>query len=257
MSIHSSLSTENASSLAQCYLPADIAVFLQPFIETAQTALTDDLLSLTLFGTAASGELRPESDVNVLVVLKRWQRERVDRLRESLRTAAAAIRLAPLFVMISELEEASLAFAEKFSAMHRRRHVLFGEDVIATLTIPRAALIAREKQVLLNLCLRMRNGYLHRSLRPEQAALLLAEAAGPLRGAAATLVELHGRVATKPKVALENWATKGGERWVQALTVMSDARQHKKFAAQASSDALFIIIEVTQALHAAFAALGE
>lgn len=210
-----------------------------------------------MFGTGASGELRPDSDVNVLVVLHRWQRDRIDQLREPLRIATAAINLAALFIMEVKLSEASIAFAEKFSDMRRRRCVLAGKDVITELVISRSAIIAREKQVLLNLILRLRNGYLNRSLRSEQAAALLADAAGPLRGSAATLAELEGWM-TEPKTALVSLVDKSGESdWIQALMIMSDVRQHKVFAANSAPDALFHIIALTEWLHAAFVALAE
>jgi hypothetical protein len=115
----------------------------------------------------------------------------------------AAVRLSVMFLLDTEVEAAATAFAAKFADIRNRRRVLFGTDPFARLTIPRAAEIARLKQVLLNLALRLRASYVERSLREEQLARVAADTAGPLRAAAAALLELEGKPATSPRAALE------------------------------------------------------
>jgi predicted nucleotidyltransferase len=172
---------------------------LQLFVDTAKTALEDDLQAVVLFGSAAEGQLRPMSDVNLLLVLKRFDRVRVDRLREPYRTARATIRLGAMFVLETELPNAMACFAVKFVDIVARHRVLWGPDPFAGLAIERVDVIRRLEQDLLNLRLRLRQSYVLTSLREEQLSVAIADAAGPLRVAAAALLGLEGRKAESPK----------------------------------------------------------
>ena len=187
-------------------LPDHVRQVLGSFVEAARGAFGEELRSLVLFGSAAEGRLRPSSDVNVLVLLSAFDRSKADKLRESLRTAHAAIRLSAMFLLKAELPAAIEAFAVKFGDIARRHHILHGDDPFSATTVPRAAAITRLKQTLLNLTLRMREAYIARGLREEQMVAAIAEMAGPLRACAATLLELQGRAVASPKEALETVA---------------------------------------------------
>src|SRR6185436_3140946 len=169
----------------------------------AKGAFESDLVSVVLFGSAAEGKLRATSDVNILLVLRRFEQPRADRMREPLRLAHAAVQLNAMFVLEGELAAANEAFAVKFADIQARHRVLFGSDPFAGLGTPRDALIRRLRQVLLNQQLRLRERYVMLSLREEQLARVIADAAPPLRASAASLLQLEGRPAAAPKAALE------------------------------------------------------
>ena len=63
-------------------LPSEVAKSLDAFVDSARTALSPDLASIVLFGSAAEGRLRATSDVNVILVLARFDPTRVDQVRE-------------------------------------------------------------------------------------------------------------------------------------------------------------------------------
>ncbi len=109
-------------------LPEPVGAALEEFVEAARGAFGADLRSVVLYGSAAEGRLRPTSDVNVILVLDRFDRAAADRLRGPLGTARAAIELAVMFLLTAEVRPASEAFAAKFADVRRRRRVLFGED---------------------------------------------------------------------------------------------------------------------------------
>jgi predicted nucleotidyltransferase len=173
-------------------LPAPVATVLSAFLATARDALSDDLVSAVLFGSAADGRLAPTSDVNLLLVLRTFAPEKIARLRDALLTAEAAIKLRVMFLMEDELPAAAEFFAQKFADILRRHRTVLGKDVLATLAIPRRAEIFRLRQILLNLVLRLREGFAARGHRSEQASRILADALGPLRAACATLLALEG-----------------------------------------------------------------
>lgn len=71
-------------------LPLHVQRVLRDLVTEAEAGLGPDLHSVTLFGSAAEGRLRPTTDVNVILVLAAFKRARADRLREPLRWAHAA-----------------------------------------------------------------------------------------------------------------------------------------------------------------------
>ncbi len=176
-------------------LPEEIQRHLDLFVAAAQTAFGDDLAAAVLFGSAADGQLRATSDVNLLLLLKRFTPPAADALRGPLRMAHAAIDLQVMFLLESELTQAADAFAVKFADIIARHRVLLGNDPFASLHTSRDAVLRRLRQVLLNQQVRMRERYMLFSLNEEQLAGAIADAAGPLRSAAASLAQLDGKPA--------------------------------------------------------------
>ncbi len=238
-------------------LPPEVSRVLDDFLARAREALGSDLESAVLYGSAAEGALRPTSDVNVLLVLAAFDRAKVDGLRDAYRMAQAAVRLSAMFLLKDEIAPATQAFAQKFADVLRRRRVLYGADPFAGVAIPRAALIARLVQVLLNLTLRLRAAYVERSLREEQVARAIADAAGPLRTCAASLLELEGRPALSPREALRTLAATFGEgEWAPVLARISEARERQLLPPGVAPDTLLRLIELTRLMRRRVLALG-
>jgi predicted nucleotidyltransferase len=206
-------------------LPQEVRSGLEAFVAATRAALGDDVISITLFGSAAEGRLRATSDVNVALVLKRFDTARIDGLREALRFAHATIGLETMFLLASEVSAARDAFAVKFLDIEHRHRVLYGSDPFQSLGVEREAILRRVKQVLLNLTLRLRERYATVSLREEQAARVVADAAGPLRASAMALLKLEGRSADTPRAALEIVARETGEDFGNDLVQISNVRE--------------------------------
>ncbi len=227
-------------------LPVEVQRGLGAFVKAAQSAWGDDLSAVVLFGSAAEGRLRATSDVNVLLVLRRFSREQADALREPLRTARAAIRLGAMFVLPEELPAVVEAFAVKFEDILSRHRVLYGADPFAGLEVPRSAAISRLRQVLLNLRLRLRERYALVSLREEQLATVVSEISGPLRSCAATLLGLEGTASESPKAALEALVADLGEpRFAEALGRISEAREKGALAVGVAGPLVFDLMDLT------------
>jgi predicted nucleotidyltransferase len=231
-------------------LPADVSRALDAFVQEAQAALGDDLVSLVLFGSAAEGRMRATSDVNVIVVLRRFAPERIDAVREPVRLAHAAIKLEAMFILESEIGEAAESFAVKFGDMVARHRVLCGRDVLAGLAPSRDAMRIRVRQILLNFVLRTRERYVLTSLREEQLAALVADCAAPLRAAAEIILRLEGRPAPSPKEALERVAAElEPQDWQGVLGDLSNARENGKLAPGIGAPATLRLIELGEALR--------
>lgn len=238
-------------------LPAQVSEELERLVEASRAALGEDLQAIVLYGSAAEGRLRATSDVNLVFVLRRFERGRVEALREALRTARAAVGAAPMFLLASELPDAADAFAVKFADLLRRRRVLHGEDPFAGLVVPRDAQLRRLRQVLLNQLLRMRERYAVAGLREEQLARALADAAGPLRAAAATVLELEGHPAPGAREALEQVVRELGEpALLTALAAMSRAREQGLLPPGEAAPAFLSMLAVAGRLRERAARLG-
>ena len=238
-------------------LPDVVARVLDDFVAATREAFGDDLVSVVLFGSAAEGALRATSDVNLIVILRAFDRARADAVRDAARVAHAAAGLRAMFLLREEVEQAAAAFAQKFADVRRRHRVLWGEDPFARLAVPRAALAARTNQVLLNLALRLRAQYVERSLHEEQLVSVVAEAAAPLRTAAAAIVELEGGPALAPKEALRRLApTLRAPGWETTLARVSEARETRALAPGVAGETTLALADLAQRLRARLAALG-
>jgi predicted nucleotidyltransferase len=241
-------------------LPATVARVLDGLLGAARAGLGDDLRSVVLFGSAAAGQLRATSDVNVIFVLARFEASRIDGLRDAFRAAHAAAKLQPMFLLEGEIEAAVESFAVKFADVLRRRRVIFGPDPFAQVTLSRALEISRLKQVLLNLALRLRERYVMSSLREEQAARIVADAAGPLRSFAAALLELEGRPAPSPKEALVTIAqtlpAPPSAPWSDVLGQLSSAREGRALPDGVAGTTVLRLVDLALALRARAGGLG-
>jgi hypothetical protein len=232
-------------------LPENVARSLTSFVGSAVAAFGSDLKSAILYGSGAEGRLRAASDVNLLLVLSSFDAAKAEAIRQPFAAAHAAIQLTAMFLLESEFEPATIAFGQKFSDMLRRHRLLYGRDPFEGAHIPRAAVILRLKQVLLNLTLRLRESYVERGSTPERVSALIADSAGPLRSCAATLLELESKPALHPKEALVQFVSGFGEpHWEEMLAHISDARERKPLSAATADQTLFRLIELAARLRA-------
>jgi len=206
-------------------LPPHVQDNLDLFLKEAKKAFGSELVNASLFGSAAEGRLRATSDVNLILVLKSFAPAQVDSLREPLRIAHAAIQLSVMFLLESELTQASDAFAMKFHDILDRHKVLHGPDVFSQIKISRVSILDRLRQVLMNLTLRLRERYALVSLREEHLVPILADAVGPIRAAAATILDLEKGQRLAPKDALASLAQALPGKWDALLADFSVARE--------------------------------
>jgi predicted nucleotidyltransferase len=209
-------------------LPDHVRAALEDFIAAAVRASGENLRSAILFGSAAEGQLRPTSDVNLILVFGEARLAELERLRGDLSFAHAAIGLEVMFLEAAEINVAAQAFAVKFTDILSRHRVLHGSDAFARLKISREATLNRLRQVLVNLTLRLRERYALIGARQEQLSLVIADASGPVRACAAAVLGLEGKHAASPKEALEILAPRlpGGD-WTGLLTNVSSARRER------------------------------
>ena len=230
-------------------LPAHVDRVLEEFIAAARQICGDTLRSVVLFGSGAEGKLRATSDVNLVLTLTEFTPQIADALREPLRAGQAAARLAVMFLLESEVSTAVNAYPVKFLDIIHRHRVLYGSDPFSGLSVSRDASVFRLKQVLLNLRLRLRNLYVLRGLNEEQLALVAADATGPLRSCAATILELESHPASSPKEALEKiLSSLGDPAWHEVASHLSEVRETGRLQAGIAGKTVFRLMNLTELL---------
>lgn len=230
-------------------LPAYVQQGLKTLVEAFRDAFQSQLKAVILFGSAAEGRLRATSDVNLLVVAESFDINKLNPLRQTLRMAHTSIRSNVMFLDESEVESAADAFAVKFSDIHHRHRLLYGEDVIAALVVPDDVKISRLQQVVLNLMMRLREQYALLSIYPDQLVSVIAEATGPLRSYASILLDLEKKKYSTSKEALQLFSARvPGDRWPQILSLMSHAREEKAISAEEASDAMLGMLQLLEAM---------
>ena len=231
-------------------LPEQVARIIQEVVETATQALGDTLRSIVLFGSAAETRLRPTSDVNLLMVLTRFEPAAVDGMGPVLQRGHAAVRLAVMWLVEQEIPAAAEAFAVKFADVTRRHRVLFGSDPFEGLTIPRHATIVRVRQVLLNLVLRLRASYALDRDREERLTIVIADTIGPLRASAAEILDLEGAAAPTAREALQRLAAEWAPTRSEALlNAVHTARQTRRLEPGVAPTMFVEMIELARHLH--------
>lgn len=230
-------------------LPAQVEKILTEFLQAAQTSFGKQLQSVVLYGSAAEGQLRQTSDVNLVLVLGAFEQQQADPLREPFRLAHAAIQVRPMFLLADEIAVAASVFAPKFADILRRRVILYGEDPFAVISLSRESEIRQLKQQLLNITLRLRAAYVARSLRNEQLAISIRNALGPLRSYAASLLELEGRPGSPPQQALEQVGAEFAiPEWDRAMQVFAAIREGRLASPGAISEAFFRLLDFSRRL---------
>ena len=129
---------------------------ISDFVNSLQTAAGENLQSVILYGSAASGEFNPEfSNINLLCILRETSFAALAAIAPAVERWSAGKRPAPLVFTRDEMERSADVFVIEFLDMRENHRVLLGEDVLKSLpikmTLHRAQLEyeMREKLILL------------------------------------------------------------------------------------------------------------
>ena len=129
---------------------------IDEFVKRLRESSGDNLQSVILYGSAASGEFHPEfSNVNLMCILKDTSFPALNRIAPAVQWWVRQKHHPPLVITREELERSTDVFSIECLDMQQRHKVLFGNDPLTGLKIPmhlhRAQLEyeLREKLILL------------------------------------------------------------------------------------------------------------
>jgi hypothetical protein len=130
---------------------------LEQLTARLEKALSDSLVSVILYGSAASGEFhQPYSDINVLCVLRTIGPAELAAVDPVFRWWCDLGNPMPMLLTEAEVQSSTDCFPIEFHDMRDKRRVLFGADVIASLEIDHSFYRAQVEYQLRTAFLRLR-----------------------------------------------------------------------------------------------------
>ncbi len=148
---------------------------LSGLVDRLRTACGADLISVVLYGSAASHDYHEKhSDLNVLCVLKQVGLAELEKAGEALQWWMKRGQPAPLLLSSEELEDGCDVFPIEFIDIQDNYRVLHGADVVAGIQINTAQHRVQLEHELRSRLLRLRKRYLEsRHDSKEVTALML------------------------------------------------------------------------------------
>ncbi|MGQ9615980.1 MAG: nucleotidyltransferase domain-containing protein [Spirochaetota bacterium] len=115
-----------------------ISVVRGTFLDRIKSSFKENLLSVLLYGSAASGDFIPGvSDVNVLIILNEIDKEQIEKFgRENFRSMNRH-RITPLILTRTEFQNSADVFPMEYFDIQEQNSVLFGEDETKMLKLER------------------------------------------------------------------------------------------------------------------------
>ncbi|MGZ3416734.1 MAG: nucleotidyltransferase domain-containing protein [Polyangiales bacterium] len=133
---------------------------VQAKLDTLVTALKkemgDDLVSVLVHGSAARGGWREGSDVDLVIVLKKCERERLEAVANSIQGARWSSRIESMILIENEIVRAADVFPVFYDDIKRHHKVIYGSDPFEGLKIERNHLRLRIEQELREAQIRLR-----------------------------------------------------------------------------------------------------
>ncbi len=134
---------------------------LERLTEKLKSAAGDNLRSVVLYGSAASGEFRRKhSDFNVLCILRRNDSAELADLHGPAKWWARKGQPAPLVFTEDELRRSADFYAIELLEIKQRRKVLFGEDLFERFEPPMDKYKLQVERELRHGLVRLRQNYL-------------------------------------------------------------------------------------------------
>src|ERR1700674_1218751 len=140
----------------------DVHEALKNLVERLHEAARDNLESIILYGSAARGDFRDaHSDLNALCILRSLRAAELSRVSPVVRWwTTAQHQPAPLFFSVDELRQSADVFAIELLDMQQSHRVLYGQDVIAGITVPMNLHRVQVEHELRTLLLKLRQHFL-------------------------------------------------------------------------------------------------
>ena len=146
------------------------------FIDDLRSSHGDNLASVILYGSAAAGDFVPkQSDYNILVALKKIGPKDLRNAHASVREWRRLGNPVPVYFTVNELQNAADVFPIEFHQMSIARKVLFGNDVLADLSISDKFLRLQTEYELRSKLLQLRRQYIPASQSVEGLLHLMAD----------------------------------------------------------------------------------
>lgn len=174
-------------------LPIEAGRKLKPYMEALLKIHGENVVSIYIYGSAATGDYIPAiSDINSVVVLKTL---RFGQLKDSLQIVDKGIRKkipAPLFFTPEHIRTSLDTFPLEFLEMKESHILLYGDDLLGALKIDHSHIRFVCEEQLKGKLIRIRQAYLEIGLRKKGMEALIKESLNSLFPIFKGLLRLKG-----------------------------------------------------------------
>lgn len=175
---------------------------LNHFVDDLRATHKDNLASVVLYGSAATGDRMAERfGLNMLVALHRITPEDLRLAQAPTREWRRLGQPLPVYFTLRELSEAADVFPIEFHQMARTRRVLFGRDPFEFVELSNANLRHQTEYELRGKLIQLRRSFIPASASPEKLAQLMSESLGTFSSLFRPVLILHG---VEPPVAKQD-----------------------------------------------------
>ncbi len=148
----------------------------EQFMEKIRHAMPAGLRAVILYGSAAAGDyVAKRSDYNILVVADTLGTTELNALGRACQGWLKAGNPPPALFTPDRLRGSADTFPLELLDIQHTRRVLFGDDVVADITVPRDALRLQLERELKEKLLRLRTRYLVTGGRPREIVALMTD----------------------------------------------------------------------------------
>ena len=209
---------------------------LDNLVEDLRSTHGDNLASVVLYGSAASGDyVELRSDYNLLIALHRITPADLRLAQAPMRNWQRLGHPLPVYFTAGELSDAADVFPIEFHQMERARVVLYGLDPFEGLSFSDANLRHQTEYELRSRLIQLRRLYIPASVSVERLTALLGDSLASFAALFRPVLMLHGQ---EPPVAKPECV-----RATVRLLGLDSEPFEQSFALRASEDVLLTEVE--------------
>jgi predicted nucleotidyltransferase len=162
--------------------------------KSLEATLGDELACLLIHGSAARGEYREgQSDIDLVVVLKRADHDRLAAIENALQLARFAARIEAMILVADEIPRSADVFPLLYDDIRRSHILLAGSDPFSALVISDRHRRLRIEQELREAQIRMRRAIVDAQGETEPLVAGIGRKIKQIRGPLRALLALAGR----------------------------------------------------------------
>lgn len=134
--------------------------FLNIFVEKLKETFENRLSSVFLYGSSAIEDANKNSDLNLIVIIDNLQAEDLKQAHKTVSYLNKKTKSLPLIMDKDEWFDSSDVYAIEYSDIKERHKILYGEDLITSISYEKSNLRFQCEQETKNLLIRLRQTYL-------------------------------------------------------------------------------------------------
>lgn len=167
---------------------------LSGLVEDLRATHRENLASVVLYGSAAAGDhVELQSDLNLLVALKRITPEDLRLAQAPMREWQRLGHPLPVYFTVEELSDAADVFPIEFHQMAKARVVLYGHDPFEFVELSDANLRHQAEYELRSKLIQLRRHYIPASISVEKLCDLMSDSLSSFAALFRAVLRLHGQ----------------------------------------------------------------